>query len=85
MACSLVRIVLDFPKIKSGLMCAGLPPRIPWRVKGAASQEPKFVADVPQEGLARQLRLCGFDAKVAPSMTKDQRHLVHRWALAVPR
>ena len=57
---------------------AGFPLRIPWAA-GGSETEPKFVADVPQEGLARQLRLCGFDAKVAPNLGKSERHLVYRY------
>lgn len=47
---------------------ADFPSKIPWEAKDkgckqANQEEPKFVADSPQEGLARQLRMCGFDTK----------------------
>ena len=60
---------------------AGWPAIIPWR--GAAGGEPRFVCDVMCEGLARQLRLCGLDARSAPLVGKAQRFRAYR--CAVPR
>ena len=36
--------------------------------------EPRFICDVMTEGLARQLRLCGIDARSAPVMRGRQRY-----------
>ena len=47
---------------------------VPWREEG----DPRFVADVMCEGLARQLRMVGVDTLCALAPPKHNRHHVHR-------
>lgn len=53
---------------------AGRPARVPWLESGAPDAVPRFICDVMTEGLARQLRLCGIDARSAPVMGGRQRY-----------
>jgi uncharacterized protein len=55
-----------------------LPPRIPWLHPSTISSEPRFLCDVMAQGLARQLRLWGFDADAIPTTSKDHRPAVYR-------
>ena len=55
---------------------AGLSPVIPWKdARGKA----RFVCDSMTEGLARQLRLCGFDAASCPAAASTARHRIYRF------
>jgi len=59
--------------------CKGnyFPGVIPW--ENADSPTPRFVVDVPQEGLARQLRLCGIDTLSSPIFSKAERYKAYRF------
>ena len=39
---------------------------------------PRFICDVMTEGLARQLRMVGFDAESLAARHKTQRHAIYR-------
>jgi Mut7-C RNAse domain len=65
-------------------MGLGWPARIPWEPEEGPPGEPRFICDVMVEGLARQLRLCGIDAAVAPNLAKSQRFLTYRCVSALP-
>ena len=53
---------------------AGRPARIPWLEDASPDAVPRFICDVMTEGLARQLRLCGIDARSAPVTAGRQRY-----------
>ncbi len=55
---------------------------IPWRDArgGGGGGEARFVCDVMCEGLARQLRLCGLDARSGPQHAKARRFQAYRRA-----
>ena len=53
---------------------AGRPARIPWLEGTSPDAVPRFICDVMTEGLARQLRLCGIDARSAPGAAGRQRY-----------
>lgn len=56
-----------------------LPSKIPWMDdQGEIISEPRFLADVMTGGLARQLRLWGFDAESVEPQPKTERHVVYR-------
>jgi uncharacterized protein with PIN domain len=56
------------------------PLQIPWMdaKKESIVSSPLFIADVMLQGLARQLRLWGFDAESVAVVSKTERHVVHR-------
>lgn len=53
---------------------SGRPARVPWLEDGSPDAVPRFICDVMTEGLARQLRLCGIDARSAPVAAGRQRY-----------
>ena len=53
---------------------SGRPARVPWLEDGSPDTVPRFICDVMTEGLARQLRLCGIDARSAPVAAGRQRY-----------
>jgi uncharacterized protein with PIN domain len=62
--------MLEFP---------GFPLMVPWMdSKKEVISSPLFLTDVMLQGLARQLRLWGFDAESAECVSKSERHIVHR-------
>lgn len=55
------------------------PLNVPWMdSKREITSSPLFLADVMLQGLARQLRLWGFDAEALECVSKTERHSVHR-------
>jgi len=62
--------MLDFP---------AFPRTVPWMdPKREITSSPLFLADVMLQGLARQLRLWGFNAEAVECVSKSERHIVHR-------
>lgn len=57
----------------------GFPLHVPWMDRQRRlTGRPAFIADVMAQGLARQLRLLGFDAEQLDVAPKGQRHGAHR-------
>ena len=52
----------------------GYPASIPWLTSGRPDTQPRFICDAMTEGLARQLRLCGIDARSAPPASGQKRY-----------
>lgn len=66
-------------KLATFLPAGKLPLHVPFmESSGRFVSTPRFLADVMVLGLARQLRLWGFDAEAVDTVPKNQRHLVHR-------
>jgi uncharacterized protein len=63
----------------SMLELPAFPLMVPWMdCNKKVISAPLFLADVMLQGLARQLRLWGFDAEALECVSKTERHLVHR-------
>jgi hypothetical protein len=56
------------------------PRRAPPPPRPQVTAPPRFLCDVMAEGLARQLRLCGYDAESLAAMEKLPRHAIYRRA-----
>ncbi|KAI7838473.1 hypothetical protein COHA_007736 [Chlorella ohadii] len=58
----------------------GFPLHVPfWDAQQQPTGQPRFLCDVMAEGLARQLRLCGFDTEsLQATMEKAPRHAIYR-------
>ncbi|CAL5220190.1 g2162 [Coccomyxa viridis] len=64
----------QFRQDSAGSEHIGHPASIPWLGSGRPDAEPRFICDGMTEGLARQLRLCGIDARSAPLASGRQRY-----------
>ncbi|GAB4821276.1 hypothetical protein N2152v2_008322 [Parachlorella kessleri] len=57
----------------------GFPVHVPWLdASRTLVASPRFICDVMTEGLARQLRMVGFDAESLAARDKTQRHAIYR-------
>lgn len=58
---------------------SAFPQTVPWMdSEKEIISTPLFLADVMLQGLARQLRLWGFNAEAVECVSKTERHIVHR-------